>query len=153
MLHVYKIDSVTMVSESMEEILENEGRPLFEIVVKNIIYYSYFQNRNDIFDDCYEGGWPVLFENGEVGFCLNDYSVVDFDGVKHLEERPMDRHFFIRADYKNQPKTGSYFTFLNQYDKRVSNEELEEVLKSCEGDETDITFEIGKDNKLHKTEC
>lgn len=151
MLHLYKINKVELVNEPVDDILENEGRCLFDIFVKDIQYTEYFGTRDKMFEDEYEGGWPVIFKNNVLGFCENDYAEVDFNGTLHLNERSMDRHFFIRLDYNNKPKEGDYFCFLNQYDKRVTNEEIEELVNNNQfGDETDVTFEIGKDNKLHR---
>lgn len=149
MLHVYKIDSFEIVDEPFEDILENEGRSLFDVFVKNVDK-DYF-NDNKIFPDQYEGGWPIAIQNNdEWGFCVNDYAEFDWHmEAETLKDRGVGRHFFIRLPFNKRPKTGSHFAFLNQYDKRLTNEEIIETVNNCQSDDPESVYEIGIDNKLH----
>ena len=154
MFHVYKIDKVDLVPENPEIVIENEGRLLYDVLVKNVKHGGFFGTTADFMtEDSYEGGWAVLFQNSDdVAFCVNDYIEYDWNDVCTLDDRPMSRHFFIRASYDDKPEEGRRFAFLNQYDKRLTNQEIQEVLNACDDDRTDICYEIGKDDKLHKVE-
>lgn len=153
MLHIYKIEQVDMISEDIETVIENEGRPLFDVFVKNVKHTNYFDKSSKFTEDLYEGGWPVMIKNNpDIGFCENDYCDFNWDITTPLLNRRVDRHFFIRINYNNKPKVGDFFTFLNQYDKRLTNDEITKVLDSIQDSEelTELCYEIGKDNKLHR---
>ncbi len=138
MIHIYKIDYVELIPEPIYDIIEHEGKPLYKIIVTDVV--------SD--DDFYEDGWPVLFENTNDwafyigGFISTNYSITS--------KNSMNRTFYIRMPFNFKPTVGQHFVFLNQYDKRVQNEELKEALKNIIGGESDSLFTINQNNELEQ---
>jgi len=139
MIHIYKTDYVELIPETIYDIIEHEGKPLYKIIVTDVASEN---------DDFYEDGWPVLFENtDDWAFYIGGFDSPNYSIVSKIS---INRTFYIRMPFNFKPTVGQHFVFLNQYDKRVQNEELKEALKNIIGGESDTLFTINQNNELEQ---
>lgn len=136
-----------LIDEPIEDIIANEGRQLWDIYVERVS--GDYNSEGNMFDDQYEGGWPVILQgSGDWGICVNEYPEFDYENsLGTLDETPKARHFFIRLLTNYTPEPGKHFAFLNQFDKRITNEELYRLVNSCtDSEHSELCYQLNVDS-------
>lgn len=151
MLNIYKIIDVDWSDQTLEDIEENGGQ-LWCITIKTDINNNIMQ---DVYseDDDYEGGWPIGFSfSEEWGFRQYElYPELYSEYSPTSKSNVVTRQLYVITPNNIKPIKGDYCAFLNQFDKRIDNEEIIDILQNLQGETDDIiSYEIGKDNKLHR---
>ena len=155
MIHFYKIQDIQWAEQSLDDIQENEGLALWKITIKSNV--AEIPKAEDPFfegDGEYDPGWPLMFSS------TDDWGFRSFEIAEHFYEElsrkeGITRRLYVLLEPSTPLKKNDWLVFANQYEYRVSNEELREVLnelKSSDSDAYDITYSINKDNKLQRND-
>ena len=152
MINLYKIQDVTFVEQDLSDIEANGGATYCITILSdaknNLLQSSLFD------DDGYEAMWPIAFQGMEEwGYRIYEDVPQLFHEYNHTKEsNVVARQLYTVIPVPYVPKKGTYCAFVNQFDKRITNEEVEELFAELQVTDTEdiISFEIGEDNKLHK---
>lgn len=153
MLKVYKIDQCNIVDEPLEDLMENDFRHLIKLTVSIDIDRpdSFLQDLNVVEEKYCNENWPIYVKGkSDWGRMINYTHAYEENRVNQTCKVKFD--FFIRMFEKDYPQQGDHFAFLNQYDKRIANEEIIEVVDNCESEKPITLYEINQDNKLEQTD-
>lgn len=154
MLNIYKIKAVDSPMQSPEDVEENGGM-LYIIDVKTDMKNDIMQDTMFAEDGGYDGGWPMGFSfTEEWGIRVGELCPDLFDVYTNRNaSNIVTRQLYVVVPDGVVPEVGEYCAFMNQYDKRITNEEITELLQQLHETEQDadiLQYEIGSDDKLTK---
>lgn len=153
MINIYKIKDITFVEQDLADI-EANGGATYCITINseaknNLLQDSLFEE-----DGEYDSMWPIAFQDiKEWGYRIYEDTPQLFHEYNHTKEsNVLTRQLYTIIPIPFVPKKDTYCAFINQFDKRITNEEIEEVFAGLQPTDTEdiISFEIGEDNKLHR---
>lgn len=134
MLLVYQLNKF----ERINELDYDEDGSIKE---PSFIYAITVKDTNPNCDD-FQEGWAVLFENEpDLGFLMGMYDTREYNN----EGSCFIRTFVIQCN--SELKDKQHFCFLNQYNKRILNEEIEYAVHNSLDQDVTI-FDFDKQGKL-----